>query len=192
VGTSSLRRRALLAAFRPDLRAESVRGNLDTRLRKLDEGRCDALLLAAAGLRRLELGHRVGEALERTSWLPAPGQGALAVVIRSDDRELAELLSELHHPPTAGAVSAERALLHRLEGGCQVPIGALGVPFHGGLRLWGLVLSPDGRQAVRADLTGAPGQPEQLGERVAELLLERGAREVLDAQVGAAPAPSPP
>jgi hydroxymethylbilane synthase len=192
VGTSSLRRRALLAAFRPDLRAESVRGNLDTRLRKLDEGRYDALLLAAAGLRRLGLGHRVAEALERTAWLPAPGQGALAVVTRADDSEMRILLAQLHHEPTAGAVTAERALLRRLEGGCQVPIGALALPFHGGLRLWGLVLSPDGRHAVRADLTGAPGDAEPLGERVAELLLARGAGELLDQQVAAGPVPSPP
>jgi hydroxymethylbilane synthase len=192
VGTSSLRRRALLAAFRPDLVGESIRGNLDTRLRKLDEGRCHALLLAAAGLKRLGLGHRIGEALERTSWLPAPGQGALAVVTRAGEPSLAELLAPLHHEPTVSAVRAERALLHHLEGGCQVPIGALGVPFHGGLRLWGLVLGSDGRNAVRADLTGTPDEPERLGERVAEALLERGARELLDEQVGAEPAPSPP
>ena len=192
VGTSSLRRRALLAAFRPDVRAESVRGNLDTRIRKLDEGRCDALLLAAAGLRRLGVAHRVGESLERTSWLPAPGQGALAVVAREDDAELTDVLAALHHAPTAVSVTAERALLRRLEGGCQVPIAALAVPFDGGLRLWGLVLSPDGRHAVRADLTGAPDEAERLGVRVAELLLARGAREVLDEQVGVQPAPAPP
>jgi hydroxymethylbilane synthase len=192
VGTSSLRRRALLAGFRSDLRAESIRGNLDTRLRKLDEGRCQALLLAAAGVRRLGLAHRIGESLERTSWLPAPGQGALAVVTRAGDRAIAESLAPLHHGATACAVRAERAVLHHLGGGCQVPIGALGVPFHGGLRVWGLVLSPDGRHAVRADLTGTPDEPERLGARVAELLLRRGAREVLDEQLGAEPAPSPP
>ena len=191
VGTSSLRRRALLAAFRPDVRSESVRGNLDTRLRKLDEGRCDALLLAAAGLRRLGLGQRAAESLERTAWLPAPGQGALAVVTRASDPETQKLLSELHHPSSAAAVAAERALLRRLEGGCQVPIGALALPFEGGLRLWGLVLSPDGRHAVRADLTGAPDEAEQLGGRVADLLLARGAREVLD-QTATEPVPSPP
>jgi hydroxymethylbilane synthase len=192
VGTSSLRRRALLAAFRPELRAESVRGNLDTRLRKLDEGACDALLLAAAGLRRLGLGDRAAEWLERTAWLPAPGQGALAVVTRAGDLEVTRRLAELHHPATASAVTAERALLRRLEGGCQVPIAALGVPFQGGLRLWGLVLSPDGRHAVRADQTGAPEEAERLGERVAELLLSRGAAEVLGRHAATVPAPSPP
>ena len=156
VGTSSLRRRALVLAFRPDLRVESVRGNLDTRLRKVDEGRYDAIVLAAAGLKRLGLGHRVSEWLERTSWLPAPGQGALAVVTRSDDAELRTALGGLHHAVTAGAVRAERALLHRLEGGCQVPVGALGLPFERGLRLWGLVASVDGRRVVRGDLTWDP------------------------------------
>jgi hydroxymethylbilane synthase len=192
VGTSSLRRRALLAAFRPQVRAESVRGNLDTRLRKLDEGQYDALLLAAAGLRRLGLSHRISEWLERTSWLPAPGQGALVVVTRSDDVALGGLLGGLHHPATASAVTAERSLLRRLEGGCQIPVGALGVPFHGGLRLWGLVVSADGRQAVRADLTGAPADAERLGEQVAELLLARGAGQILEEHSNVYPAPSPP
>jgi hydroxymethylbilane synthase len=179
VGTSSLRRRALLAAFRPDLRALDVRGNLDTRLRKLDEGRYDALLLASAGLKRLGLAHRVGEWLERTSWLPAPGQGALAVVTRADDRALRQALGSLHDEDTAAAVAAERALLARLEGGCQIPVGALALPFEGGLRLWGLVVSPDGRRAVRGDLTGAPASAEELGRSLAEVLLERGADEIL-------------
>ena len=192
VGTSSLRRRALLAAFRPDVGAQDVRGNLDTRLRKLDDGVYDALLLAAAGIRRLGLAHRIAESLERTSWLPAPGQGALAVVTRADDVKLRQLLGALHHAPTASAVSAERALLRRLEGGCQVPIGAIGVPFHGGLRLWGLVLSPEGGRAVRADLTGLPAEAERLGERVAELLLSRGAGELLGSPAAAQPTPSPP
>jgi hydroxymethylbilane synthase len=192
VGTSSLRRRALLAAFRPDLVADNVRGNLDTRLRKLDEGRYQALLLAAAGLRRLGLASRVGEWLERTAWLPAPGQGALALVTRADDSMLRTRLAGLHHAATASAVTAERALLRRLEGGCQIPMGAIGLPFEGGLRLWGLVVSPDGTRLVRGDLTGKPQEAEALGHRLAEVLLERGAGEILDQMEGAAPAPSAP
>jgi hydroxymethylbilane synthase len=192
VGTSSLRRRALLAAFRPDLVADNVRGNLDTRLRKLDEGRYQALLLAAAGLRRLGLASRVGEWLERTAWLPAPGQGALALVTRADDSTLRTRLAGLHHAATASAVTAERALLRRLEGGCQIPMGAIGLPFEGGLRLWGLVVSPDGTRLVRGDLTGKPQEAEALGHRLAEVLLERGAGEILDQMEGAAPAPSAP
>lgn len=192
VGTSSLRRRALLGAFRPDLRTESVRGNLETRLRKLDEGGYDALLLAAAGLLRLGLGGRIGAWLERTSWLSAPGQGALAVVARSEDAEVSRVLSALHHPETARAVTAERSLLRRLQGGCQVPVGALGLPFEGGLRLWGLVVSPDGRRAVRADATGDLLDAEELGGRLAEVLLERGAREILDELEAPFPAPPAP
>jgi hydroxymethylbilane synthase len=192
VGTSSLRRRALLAAFRPDLVAENIRGNLDTRLRKLDEGRYQAIVLAAAGLKRLGLVSRVGEWLERASWLPAPGQGALAVVTRSHPEGLAAPLAGLHHPGTASAVTAERALLRRLEGGCQIPVGALGVPFEGGLRLWGSVVSPDGSRLVRGDLTGKLDQAEALGINLAELLLERGAGEILDEMEGAAPAPAAP
>jgi hydroxymethylbilane synthase len=192
VGTSSLRRRALLAAFRPDLVARDVRGNLDTRLRKLDEGRYQALLLAAAGLKRLGLASRVGEWLERTAWLPAPGQGALAVVTRSDDDSLRAQLAPLHHSGTASAVAAERALLEHLEGGCQIPLGALGIPFENGLRLWGLVVSPDGHRLVRGDLTGKLEEAHVLGVRLGELLLARGAGEILDATQGTVEAPSAP
>jgi hydroxymethylbilane synthase len=192
VGTSSLRRRALLAAFRPDLVTANVRGNLDTRLRKLDEGGYQALVLAAAGLRRMGLASRVGEWLERTAWLPAPGQGALALITRTNDVPLQKVLAELHHAPTASAVLAERALLRRLEGGCQIPVGAVGLPFERGLRLWGLVVSSDGKRLVRGDLTGKPEEAEALGHRLAEVLLERGAGEILDELEGAAPAPAAP
>ena len=192
VGTSSLRRRAFLRAFHGGLRVESVRGNLDTRIRRVDEGLYDAVLVAAAGVRRLGLSDRVGEWLERTAWLPAPGQGALAVVTRAEDEEASELLGPLHDEPTAAAVGAERSLLERLEGGCQVPLGALGLPYEGGLRLWGLVASPDGRRAVRADLTGDPRDPEALGVAVAEALLERGAGDILDEVRGEPPAVTAP
>lgn len=179
VGTGSLRRKALALAFRGDLDVMPIRGNLDTRLRKLEEGACDVLVLAAAGLRRLGREALVGEWLERTSWLPAPGQGALGIVSRLDDEETREQLLHLHDPPTAAAVRAERRLLVRLEGGCQVPIGAVGLPYGTGLRLWGLVASPDGRQVVREDRTGGVADPEALGDEVAEALLERGAGEIL-------------
>lgn len=193
VGTSSLRRRALLGAFRPDLRARDVRGNLDTRLRKLDEGQYEALLLAAAGLRRLGMDRRIGESMERTAWLPAPGQGALAVVTRAEDDDLHGLLSALHDDATASAVTAERSFLRRLEGGCQVPVGALAIPYESGLRLWGLVVSPDGRRVVRADLTGTSLDADALGVRLAELLLDRGAGEILEElEEGVVPAPAPP
>ncbi len=181
VGTSSLRRRALARAFRPDLRIQAIRGNLDTRIAKVDRGDVDAILVAAAGVRRLGLWDRVGEALERTAWLPAPGQGALAVVTRAGDDAARDVVSALDHPPSRAAVAAERALLAALGGGCQVPIGALGLPYDTGLRLWAVVASPDGRQVLRCDATGRLAEPERLGAEVARLLEGRGAAEILEA-----------
>lgn len=179
VGTSSLRRQALGRAFRPDLRVTDVRGNLDTRIAKVDRGEYDAIIVAAAGVRRLGLWERVGEALERTSWPPAPGQGALGLVARADDADTIGALGELEHAPTRAAVTAERALLAALGGGCQVPIGALGLPYESGLRLWGVVASPDGTRVVRADRTGRLGEPEALGVEVAGILAGRGAADIL-------------
>lgn len=179
VGTGSLRRQALARAFRPDLEVEGIRGNLDTRIRKVDEGAYDAIVVAAAGIVRLGLQDRVGEWMERTAWLPAPGQGALAVVGRSDDVEVREVLERLDHAPTRAAVRAERTTLERLGGGCQVPIAALGLPFDHGLRLRALVASPDGRRMVRTDRTGTTADPEGLGWEVAEVLRRRGAMEIL-------------
>ncbi|MFO0072942.1 MAG: hydroxymethylbilane synthase, partial [Gemmatimonas sp.] len=124
VGTSSLRRRAQLRALRPDLEVCELRGNVGTRLRKIDEGQVDAALLAAAGLRRLGLGHRIVSLLNAPDWLGAPGQGAIAVQARANDEKMLGILRQLDHAPTRLAVSAERALLASLEGGCQVPIGA--------------------------------------------------------------------
>jgi hydroxymethylbilane synthase len=193
LGTSSLRRRALAAAFRPDLEVRDIRGNLDTRIAKMDRGECDAIVVAAAGVRRLGLWERVGEALERTAWLPAPGQGALALVARADDARTLLVLRGLDHVPSHLAVRAERALLAGLGGGCQVPIGALGLPYNRGLRLWALVASPDGTRVVRADETGELEQPEALGARLARLLARRGAGEILAGLPGlAVPPPSPP
>ncbi len=179
VGTSSLRRVALLQAFRRDVTPRTIRGNVDTRLRKLDEGQFDAIILAAAGLTRLGLAKRVSEWLERTSWLPAPGQGALALVTRSEDAETRELVGALNDPDSLAAVSAERTFLEALGGGCQVPIGALGIPYDEKLRLWGLVASPDGRRVVRGDLTGSLADPQALGHTLAAQLQERGAVEIL-------------
>ena len=179
LGTSSLRRRALASAFRPDLDIVNIRGNLDTRIAKVDRGEFDAIVVAAAGVRRLGLWHRVAEALERTAWLPAPGQGALGIVARAGDQAVGSALSPLSHAPSWIAVRAERAMLAALGGGCQMPIAALGVPYDAGLRLWGLVASPDGMRVVRADATGTLEQPEALGIEVARILDERGAGEVL-------------
>ena len=179
VGTSSLRRVALLQAFRRDVTPRTIRGNVDTRLRKLDEGEFDAIILAAAGLTRLGLARRASEWLERTAWLPAPGQGALAIVTRTDDDETRQVVGALNDPDSFAAVSAERIFLEALGGGCQVPIGALGVPYDEKLRLWGLVASPDGGRVVRGDLTGSLTDPQALGHALADLLRGRGAEAIL-------------
>ncbi len=181
VGTSSLRRVALLNAFRQDVTPRTIRGNVDTRLRKLDEGQFDAIILAGAGLTRLGLAGRASEWLERTSWLPAPGQGALGIVTRTEDTETRELVGALNDPASFAAVTAERTFLEALGGGCQVPIGALGIPYDEKLRLWGLVASLDGRRVVRGDLTGDLTDPQALGEALADLLRERGAGPILAA-----------
>ncbi len=181
VGTSSLRRMALLNAVRRDVTPRTIRGNVDTRLRKLDDGQFDAIILAGAGLTRLGLAGRANEWLERTSWLPAPGQGALGIMTRTDDTETRELVGALNDPDSFAAVTAERTFLEALGGGCQVPIGALGIPYDVKLRLWGLVASPDGRHVVRGDLTGNLADPQELGLRLAELLRERGADPILAA-----------
>ena len=179
VGTSSLRRVALLNAFRRDVTPQTIRGNVDTRLRKLDDGQFDAIILAGAGLTRLGLAGRANEWLERTSWLPAPGQGALGIVTRTEDAETRQLVAALNDPDSFAAVTAERTFLEALGGGCQVPIGALGIPYDERLRIWGLVASPDGRRVVRGDLTGSLTDPQALGHKLAELLRGRGAEAIL-------------
>ena len=190
IGTGSQRRAALARAFRPDCRVVPMRGNVDTRLAKLDRGECDALVLAAAGLARMGLGHRANELLERTAWLPAAGQGALAVVVRRDDGRARRLAAALDHRPTRQAVRAERELLRMLGAGCHLPVGVLGLPYPGGLRLWAMVLGPDGRRVVRADRTGHQAEPERLAADLAAVLLGRGAGEIL-ADLPRAPAGPP-
>jgi hydroxymethylbilane synthase len=179
LGTGSLRRRALALAFRPDLALLGIRGNLDTRVRLVDEGEYHAIILAAAGVRRLGWTQRIHEHLDPAGWLPAPGQGALAVVARTEDSETQTELRPLDHLPSRASVTAERSLMHHLEAGCQLPVGSLGIPFGGGMRLRGVVASPDGTRAVRAEATGAQDDPEALGRRVADRLLEMGAESIL-------------
>lgn len=182
VGTSSLRRRAQLLARRPDLRIVDLRGNVPTRLAKVERGECDAAVLALAGLRRLGLEHAVGAILEPDLLLPAPGQGAVAVQSRRGDARVASLLAPVDHEPTRLAVAAERALLARLEGGCQVPVGALATPVPGGLRLHGLVADVDGSVVLRSELGGAVADEPAataLGEQLATWLLGTGAGEIL-------------
>lgn len=184
VGTSSLRRAAQMRHLRPDVQVEDIRGNVDTRLRKLDEGRYDAILLASAGLHRLGWQDRIAEILDPEVMLPAGGQGALGIETRSGDDAINELLSPLDDPETRIAVTAERALLAALGGGCQVPLGAHAILDGERLSLLGVVVSEDGRQTVRAAVSGAPDAPEALGQAAAARLLERGARDLIDVASG--------
>ncbi len=181
VGTSSLRRQAQLLALRPDLEIAQLRGNLDTRLRKLDEGRYDAIILASAGVRRLGWEDRVTELLPPGTFLPAIGQGAIGIETRTGDESTNGLVAFFDHRETSLAVRAERALLKRLEGGCQVPIAAYGTMSGDGmeLTLTGLVASTDGKTIVKDSLKGAAAEPEALGTRLAEVLLKKGAWEIL-------------
>jgi len=192
VGTSSLRRRAQLMALRGDLRAPDVRGNVDTRLRALGEGRFEALLLAAAGLHRLGARDRIGAYLDPPAWLPAVGQGALAVTCRAGDGAVARLLAPLADPPTARAVASERALLRKLEGGCQAPIGALATVAGERLVLHAMAASLDGSAVVRGREEGPAADAESLGERLADRLAREGASAILaDARAAFAGAEGP-
>lgn len=179
VGTASLRRRAFLLRLRPDLRVESIRGNVPTRLEKLKTGDYDALVLAAAGLRRLRRSEAIAAVLPATEFPPAPGQGAVAVQIRADDGRAANLMTTLNHPPTSITVTAERAFLQRIEGGCQVPAGALATLEGGSVTLSTLVCSPDGTLAVAASATGTAEDAAAVGLSAAERALEDGAHEIL-------------
>ncbi|WP_447602755.1 hydroxymethylbilane synthase [Nitrospira sp. Nam80] len=174
IGTSSLRRQAQLLSRRPDLTIEMLRGNLDTRLRKLREGRFDAIILAAAGLKRLGWTEHITEYLDPDLSLPAIGQGALAIEGRRDDEQVKTLVSRLSHAPTWTTVRAERALLHRLEGGCQVPIAAHAVLDGNTLHLDGLIAGVDGTRVIRDRVRGPSSDPEALGVQLAERLLEQG------------------
>jgi hydroxymethylbilane synthase len=179
VGTSSLRRAAQLRRLRPDLRLESIRGNVDTRLRKLDEGQYAAIVLAAAGLRRLGWADRIAEILDPETMCPAVGQGALAIETRADGPARAACAA-LDHADTHAAVAAERAFLRALGGGCQVPIGAYASLEGQRLHLHGLVIAPDGSQAVAGDSAGAAQSAEELGAALGAALLAGGARAILD------------
>ena len=180
VGTSSLRRSAQLRRLRPDLAVESVRGNLDTRLRKMDEGQYDAILLAAAGLKRLGWGARIAEILDPEVMCPAVGQGALAIETRTAGAGR-DACAALDHVATRAAVVAERGVLAALGGGCQVPIGAHAIAADGRVRVRAVVASPDGSELVQAESEGPAEEAEAVGRRLGAELLNRGARRILDA-----------
>jgi len=181
VGTGSLRRLAQLKHLRPALKVVGIRGNVDTRLRKLDEGECDAILLAAAGLHRLGWEDRIAELLAPPQMLPAVGQGALGIECRGDDLAVQELLSQLDHNETHQAVTAERAMLALLHGGCSVPVGGWGRIENGKLVLDGLVANLMGTQVLKANASGHPSAAKQIGQQVAELLLAQGAATIIAA-----------
>ena len=181
IGTGSLRRRAQLWHARPDLRMLDIRGNVDTRLRKLADGDYDALVLARAGLERLGLDQWIREVLPEELMLPAVGQGALGIEIRSSDEELKDSLSALDHTPTRAAVTAERSLLAELRGGCLAPIGAKGELVAGQLQLRAAVLGSDGKRRLSAENRGEINDAETLGRRLAHDLIAQGASELIAA-----------
>ncbi|GKT08467.1 hydroxymethylbilane synthase [Desulforhabdus sp. TSK] len=179
VGTSSLRRSAQLKTLRPDFDIQNLRGNLDTRLRKLHEGMYDAILLAAAGIHRMGWEDKISHYLDRDAFIPAIGQGAIGIELRSADVEVRQILAPVHDADTAVAVEAERSLLRELEGGCQVPIGGHALVQGDHVTLTGLVASLDGRRVFRVTRSAERQEAEVLGREVARALLDRGARQVL-------------
>ncbi len=179
VGTSSLRRQSQLLNLRPDIKITFLRGNVNTRLAKLDAGEYDAIVLASAGLKRLEMGERISSYFEPEQLLPAGGQGAVGIECRVDDVETHALLAPLHHTATAQRVLAERAMNRALEGGCQVPIGCYAIQKGDQLWLRGLVADPDGGTILRDEISGAPEDGESMGQTLADRLLAAGAKEIL-------------
>jgi hydroxymethylbilane synthase len=180
IGTSSLRRAAQLKYVRPDVSIRSLRGNLDTRLNKLDAGNMDAVVLAAAGVKRLGLQNRITEYLDESIMLPAAGQGALCIEVRQDDTPTRAIISSLDDPVTRQAVRSERAFLHRLGGSCQVPIAAYAKVKADVLVLSGLVADVDGATLIREQMTDTTGSSEDVGIRLAEKLIKMGAKDILE------------
>lgn len=187
IGSGSMRRRAQLLHARPDLRIKPLRGNVDTRLRRLDQGECDALILAEAGLVRLGLQERITARLPTSVMLPAPGQGALGLEVRADEHAVRRLIEQLDDPATHRAVVAERSVMASLGAGCLAPLGALAAVEEGRLKLTARVLSPDGQQCLEASEHAAPGNvyelgaAQELGRRVARQLLDQGADKLIQA-----------
>ena len=181
IGTGSLRRKAQILHYRPDLLVVPIRGNVDTRLKKLDAGEYDALVMAAAGLKRIGREDRITEYLSNDVCLSAAGQGALGLESREGD-PISQQISFLHDAVTFAEVSAERELLKRLGGGCHVPVGARAVAEGERLTVWGVVGKPDGSSLYRGEVSGSVTRPEELGRELAERLLSQGARQILDVE----------
>jgi hydroxymethylbilane synthase len=187
VGTGSLRRASQLRALRPDLRIEDIRGNVDTRLRKLDDGRYDAIVLASAGLRRLGLENRIAEIFDPSVMCPAVGQGALAVETRDDNGPAFQIANRLEDSDARAAVTAERAVLASLGGGCQAPMGAHATVESQTILLHALMVSPDGAQLIRQELLGPIDKAAALGHVVGQQLLAAGGKQILEAVYAAEP-----
>lgn len=179
LGTSSLRRKAQLLAARPDLKIVDLRGNVDTRLRKLDEGQMDAIILAAAGLERLGYGERIKEVIPAKVCLPAVGQGALAIESRDNDAEVREMLAFLNDEATKQATDAERAFLGLLEGGCQVPIGVHADVENGEIRIEAIIAELDGKKILRDTIVGKAANAAELGRELGQKMLAEGGQEIL-------------
>jgi hydroxymethylbilane synthase len=181
VGTSSLRRRAQLLHLRPDLKIEDIRGNIDTRLRKMEEQDFDAIVLARAGLQRLAIKgvEHIQVDLDERDCVPAPGQGALAIEARARDERVLSILNSIENPATRAEIIAERSAMRALNAGCSTPLGARAIADREVLSMWAVVLSPDGTQRIFAQDKGRGDSPDVIGESVARLLLERGAGELL-------------
>jgi hydroxymethylbilane synthase len=179
VGTSSLRRQAQLRHHRPDLDVVELRGNVDTRIRKLESGEFDAIVLAMAGVTRLGAKDKVTQIFDEDLMLPAVGQGALGIETRADDAQTSRFVAALDHEETRACITAERALLRELQGGCQVPLGAWGRMRSGELHLEAAVFSAAGTEAVRFDEAGAPAEAEAIGIRLAQVLIQAGADKIL-------------
>jgi len=179
VGTSSLRRESQVRARFPHLKVESLRGNVQTRLRKLDEGKYAAIILAASGLKRLGLDQRIRTIIGSEESLPAVGQGALGIECRADRADVVALLKPLHHADSAACVYAERAMSRKLGGSCQVPLGGFAELQNGKLRMRGFVASPDGKRMMQSEIIGDIADPEALGSKIADELLSQGAGEIL-------------
>lgn len=179
LGTSSLRRQTQIRAMRPDIELRSLRGNIQTRLNRLDKGDFDAIILAGAGLKRMDLTSRIRSYLSPEQSLPAAGQGALGIECREDDESTKQLIAPLKDTRTWDLVSAERALCRRLGGGCKMPVAAYAQIHHDTLILRGLIANRDGTRILRAQLAGHPSHAESIGKRVAEELLQQGAEKIL-------------
>lgn len=179
VGTSSMRRRAQLLHARPDLRIEDLRGNVNTRLSKLDNGEYDAIILAVAGLKRLGFGGRITEVLSKRMVLPAVGQGALAIETRAGDDRIQQLIAFLNDNETVKCAETERAFLARVEGGCQVPVGVYAVIDSGALKAEAVIAAIDGKRLYRDEITGNPSQARELGIELADRLLARGGIDIM-------------